>query len=360
MGTEGPSMRLCGGAGDDSRADPFFVRSGVSSVGALPAFAEVFAVFGAAAVACALALGGLRRWKVMDRPNRRSSHTWPVPRGGGIGFIVVILAGWGLLRSAGSPDVTVALLIGATAIAAVSFADDLFGVSRIVRLAVQAAAIVAALWLFPYDGRIVADFLPLGVDRLIAALAWLWFVNLFNFMDGIDGIAAGEGVVVALGLIVVAGFRPDLQLPAGEAMVIAASALAFLVFNWPPARMFMGDVGSTGIGFLLGWLLLITAAKGAAAAAFILPLVFLADASWTLASRAWRRAPLMEPHRDHAYQRAVDGGVTHAAVSIGVAAVGAGLTAAAVLAAGGSAIAGLVAASALTAGFLIWMRARSR
>ena len=167
----------------------------------------------------------------------------------------------------------------------------------------------------PSDTPILADFLPLAVDRILVALAWLWFINLFNFMDGIDGIAAGEAAIIAFGLVILAALHPDLGLASPEAIVIGAAVIGFLLFNWPPARMFMGDVGSAGLGYLLGWLLIVAAAKGALVPALLLPLYFVADASTTLAARAWRRKPLAQAHRDHAYQNAVDKGLSHALVS---------------------------------------------
>lgn len=322
------------------------------------ALALTFAVFVLATAACGLVLLGLRQWRVLDTPNSRSSHKRAVPRGGGLGFVVVILAAWAVLWWRGSDYITLTVLAGAALLAAVSFVDDLVPISYRVRLVVQAAAIALALTLFPYAGNIVSDALPWWLDRAIAGFLWLWFVNLFNFMDGIDGIAASEAAVVAAGLIAVAAFAPELQLPATAAMIVAAAALGFLLFNWSPARVFMGDVGSTSLGFLLGWLLLITAAKGALPVALILPLAFALDATSTLAIRAWRGARLPEAHRDHAYQRAVDGGWSHTAVVAAFVLAGIFLTAAAIAAAKGFAIGALSAALVLTALLLLALRRR--
>ena len=207
------------------------------------------------AAACALTLRGLLRWAVIDAPNHRSSHTRPTPRGGGLGFMAVVLIGWTALWLTGGTSATPAVIAGATAIAAISFADDLRGAPLIARLTVQAAAVVLALATFPSNTPILAGFLPLALDRIIVAVAWLWFINLFNFMDGIDGIAAGEAAVIAFGLVILAAIQPALAPVSPEAIVIGAAVIGFLLFNWPPAHMFMGDVGSAGLGFLLGWLL---------------------------------------------------------------------------------------------------------
>ena len=284
----------------------------MNGIGLLAFAALVFALSWGAST---LTLRALKRGRVLDKPNVRSSHARPVPRGGGLGFIAVILAGWTALWFWGSGGSTLAVIVGAAAVAAVSFADDLSSVSLKGRLAVQALAVAAALIWFPSAEPILADVLPLPVDRFLVGLAWLWFINLFNFMDGIDGIAAGEASVIAFGLVAVAAAAPGLGLASPEAIAVGAATFAFLSFNWPPARMFMGDVGSAGLGYLLGWLLVLATARGALAAALLLPLYFVLDATTTLLWRAWRRQALGQAHRDHAYQKAVDKGLSHAKVS---------------------------------------------
>ncbi len=309
------------------------------------------------AAACALTLRGLRRWAVIDSPNNRSSHAHPTPRGGGLGFVTVVLIVWAALWLTGRGSAVPSVIAGAAAIAVVSFADDLRGVPLSARLAVQAAAVFVALATFPSDRPILADFLPLAVDRFIVGLAWLWFINLFNFMDGIDGIAGSEAAIIAFGLVVLAAFHPDLGLASYEAIVIGAAVVGFLLFNWPPARMFMGDVGSAGLGYLLGWLLTLAASKGALVPALLLPLYFVADATTTLAMRAWRRKPLGTAHRDHAYQHAVDAGVSHAVVSASVLGLGLVLIALAILAIPAP-LTALGFGLALTAAFITWLRLR--
>ena len=309
----------------------------------------------ASLAASVLTLAGLRRGMVLDTPNERSSHTRPTPRGGGLGFMVVILAGWTALWLTGNTSVTPAVIGGAVAIAAISFVDDLRHIWFGARLAIQAIAVFAALASFPAGKPILADFLPLAVDRIVVGLAWLWFINLFNFMDGIDGLAAGETVIVAFGLIAVAAVSPVLGPVSPETLVVGAAVLAFLPFNVSPARMFMGDVGSVGLGYLLGWLLIIAASKGALIPALLLPLYFVVDASTTLARRAWQRKPLAQAHRDHAYQNAVDMGLSHTLVTSMVVALGLLLIALAALA-----VSMPVTASGLglliTAAFVAWLR----
>jgi UDP-N-acetylmuramyl pentapeptide phosphotransferase/UDP-N-acetylglucosamine-1-phosphate transferase len=300
-------------------------------------------------------LRGLSRWAVIDSPNARSSHTRPTPRGGGLGFMAVILVGWTALWLAGSQIATPAVIVGAAAIAAISFADDLKSVQLGARLVVQAIAVALALATFPSDTPILAGVLPVVVDRIVVALAWLWFINLFNFMDGIDGIAAGEAAIVAFGLVVLAAFYPQLGLAAPEAIVVGAAVVGFFRFNWPPARVFMGDVGSVGLGYVLGWLLVVATARGALVPALLLPLYFAADASTTLLARAWRRQPLIQAHRDHAYQNAVDRGLGQAMVSSLIVGLGLLLIALAVVSVPAPIVA-LGLGLAVTAALIVWLR----
>jgi UDP-N-acetylmuramyl pentapeptide phosphotransferase/UDP-N-acetylglucosamine-1-phosphate transferase len=150
--------------------------------------------------------------------------------------------------------------------------------------------------------------LPFWLDRAVAVLAWTWFINLYNFMDGIDGITGIETVCIAAGLAI-CGFA----LP--QDLVLIAASLGFLLWNWHPARIFLGDSGSVPLGYLLGWLLLSLAGSGHPAAALILPAYYLADATLTLLRRASRLEPVWRAHRQHFYQRAVQGGASHAAVA---------------------------------------------
>lgn len=313
------------------------------------------AVFVLSGITSRIALAVLTRRGVLDHPNARSTHARPIPRGGGIGFMAVILVAMGIAAATGEGHATLSVLVGAAFIVAISFADDLRSRSRLVRLTVQAIAIATVLATMPDTGPVLAAGLPLWLDRLLLAIAWLWFVNLFNFMDGIDGIAAGEATIIALGVIVLALASDGIGLPALDGAIIGAAAFGFLTVNWSPARVFMGDSGSAGLGFVLGWLLMDTANAGLLAGALILPLVFVGDASWTLLTRLARGQAIASPHRDHAYQIAVDRGLSHRRVAGLVVVTGLALIALAL----GSRFAPLLClavAAALTAGLLAWFR----
>jgi len=257
----------------------------------------------------------LRRGAVLDRPNERSSHVVPTPRGGGIAVIgTSVTASFALCGAGIMPPSAVVVAFGAAGLAVVSWFDDLRGLSPALRLLVQFAAVAAGALALP-QGAVFQGWLPLGLDRIAAALLWVWFVNLFNFMDGIDGIDASEAAAVGVGVVLVASGSLDLAAPAAA---IAAAALGFLVWNWAPARIFLGDVGSVPLGYMLGFLLYQLALRGAWQAALILPLYFLADATLTLLRRLARGERIWHAHREHFYQRAVQRGLGHAAVVLRV------------------------------------------
>jgi len=258
----------------------------------------------------------LRRAAVLDHPNERSLHEAPTPRGGGIALIAAILLAWLALIAAGAvaPRLVV-VLCGAALLAAISWIDDLRGLSPAPRLLAQLVAVGLGTTALMPAGSVFQFWLTPGLDAVAAGLLWLWFVNLFNFMDGIDGIAGSEAAAIGIGLALFAGFGagsdPGL---AALAATAAAATLGFLVWNWAPARIFLGDVGSVPLGYLLGFLLLAVAVRGFWKIALILPLYFLADATVTLLRRLARGERVWQAHREHFYQRAVQRGLGHGAV----------------------------------------------
>ena len=291
----------------------------------------------------------LRRAAMLDQPNARSSHSVPTPRGGGIAVIGAILAAWLALIALGwaGPHL-LPVVLGAAILAAVSWIDDRRSLSPLVRLAAQFVAVGFGLVVIA-PGPVFQGWLPPLLDQAGAALLWIWFVNLFNFMDGIDGLAGSEAAAIGLGLVlgasVGAGSDPAVAAPAGA---IAAAAIGFLVWNWAPARIFLGDVGSVPLGYLLGLLLLQSAAHGHWRLALILPLYFLADATLTLLRRIARRERIWRPHREHFYQQAVRRGLGHAAVAWRLAAANGVLIGCAWAAENGRSGAALAAAAIVT------------
>ncbi|MEJ0072394.1 MAG: glycosyltransferase family 4 protein [Pseudomonadota bacterium] len=261
--------------------------------------------------------GWLRRRAILDHPNDRSSHDRPVPRGGGLGLLAGLGVGWaGTLALLPGIELGTAgaLLAGAAALAAVSFLDDLRGLPVAARLPVQILAVCGVLAALPADALLFQGLLPGLADRLLTGLAWLWFINLFNFMDGIDGLSGVEAAAIGFGAALIAWLVGSFA-TVGLGVTLGAASLGFLIWNWQPARVFLGDVGSVPLGFLLGWLLLQLALDGAWAAALILPAYYWADASLTLLQRLARGEAVWRPHRAHFYQRAVRQGMSHADVA---------------------------------------------
>ncbi len=280
----------------------------------------------ATAIAAGLATGAaipfLQRRSILDYPIDRSSHASPTPRGGGLAVVPVCLLAWAVIAwnpgpwHAGVARPGLAWVLGAAAfLGAVSWLDDLRGLSPAIRLAAQIAAVGLVLGLAPAPGPYFQSLLPPALDLVAAGFFLVWFVNLFNFMDGIDGLAGSETGSIGLGVVLIAqlaGLEVTLVL-LGAA--ICGAGIGFLKWNWQPARIFLGDVGSVPLGFLLGWLLLELAAAGQWMAALILPLYYLADATLTLIRRIFRGQRPWRAHREHFYQLAVSRGGGHARVT---------------------------------------------
>lgn len=296
--------------------------------------------------------GWLERRCILDHPNERSSHVLPTPRGGGLAVTSAVLVAWALVAVQG-----VALagwvwlaMAAAAALMAASWLDDRIDLPAAPRFAAHVLAVL--LLLLPGDALVFQGWLPLWADRLLAALGWLWFVNLYNFMDGIDGITGVETVCIGAGIVIVTGLTAAPADLAPLALACAAAGLGFLVWNWHPARIFLGDVGSIPLGLLLGGLLVQLALAGQLAPAVILPLYYLGDATITLGRRAFRGEKVWQAHRQHFYQRAVRGGKTHAQVSGLVLAGNLALIGCAALAATGAVWLGLAVAVAVVASML--------
>jgi UDP-N-acetylmuramyl pentapeptide phosphotransferase/UDP-N-acetylglucosamine-1-phosphate transferase len=248
----------------------------------------------------------------LAQPNARSSHRIPTPQGAGIAVIAAtLIAAFAVMTFAGASVMKIpAIVFAATLfIAAVGLADDVHSIPVLPRLLLQAAAVAAIVFTAPESLRIV-ETLPLWLERGLVLLAGLWFVNLVNFMDGLDLMTAAEAVPISAAIALLGWLG---EVPASTTIVAAAlcgALLGFTPFNRPVAKIFLGDVGSLPIGLLLGWCLLQLAWHQQLAACVLLPLYYLTDATVTLLRRMIRREPFWAAHRSHYYQRATDNGFT--------------------------------------------------
>lgn len=265
----------------------------------------------------------------LARPNARSSHQIPTPQGGGIAVVAgtLVTAYVSAAFAEVNPGVAAALSLatGTLLLAIVGAWDDIYPISALPRLALQAVCVALLIAYAPVSGTLFPESWPRELGWAITLLAGLWFVNLVNFMDGLDWILVAEMVPVTAALAIFGWFGfldPFATLVAAS---LCGALCGFALFNKPVARLFLGDVGSLPIGLMVAWLLYILATNGHVAAAILLPLYFCGDATITLMRRAARRERLLDAHRSHFYQRATDHGFTAMAVAGHVVTVNLGL-----------------------------------
>ena len=263
---------------------------------------------------CALvATGIIRRFALrtglLDHPTNRSSHMRPTPRSGGGAIVIVFLAamaciaGYGLLDTAS----VLALILAGASIAIVGFVDDRKSLPAATRLCVHVFAAILTVYVIGTERiNILPNWAPVGVFvfSTLVFVSVVWSTNLFNFMDGIDGIAGSQAVFVAgAGALICGAVFGDFEMALAFACLAFATA-GFLVWNWPPAKIFMGDVGSGFLGFTLAGMGLLASQRAGVPIAVwvILNGIFMVDATVTLLRRMLRGERWFEPHRLHAYQ----------------------------------------------------------
>ena len=279
--------------------------------------------------------GAIRRFAVrtglLDHPTPRSSHIRPTPRSGGGAIVVCFLAALIVIAVAGLLDMKPAgaLILGSAAIAVVGFVDDRRSLPAFARFCVHVGAAALAV-LFIGTQRV--DFLPYwgGLGSVLVAgmslIGLVWSTNLFNFMDGIDGIAGCQAVFVAgAGAWISSAIFGDIGIAIAFLCLCSATA-GFLVWNWPPAKIFMGDVGSGFLGFSVAGLCLLASQRSGVSILVwvILNGVFLVDATVTLLRRMLRGERWFEPHRLHAYQHLSRRWKSHLPVTLSIAAINVG------------------------------------
>ncbi|MFN0138553.1 MAG: glycosyltransferase family 4 protein [Pyrinomonadaceae bacterium] len=264
--------------------------------------------------------------ELLDIPNERSSHITPTPRGGGAVFVVVSLAAYVVISFSYPNTFSWGFLAGAVLVVVISWLDDLFSiwfVWRFLAHGVAAALLIADVgyWQNLYL-PFVSLHLDLGIFGFVVTFLWItWVVNSYNFMDGIDGIAALQSVIAASSWVVLSYFfeMPALYFFCG---VIAASSLGFLIHNWQPARIFMGDVGSAFLGFAFAAMPLLAKHEtdrpeyDLIVAGFVFLWFFIFDSVVTFLLRLFRGDNVFSAHREHIYQKLTQSGMSHGRVTV--------------------------------------------
>ena len=293
------------------------------------------ALMGFSVTALCLAIGSylgvslLRRYftekQILDIPNERSSHSTPTPRGGGVVIVVIVLAGcivgWWLLQPP-LPFLSIVVFVIASALVAfVSWCDDVQSLSNRIRFSVHSLGAIVGIIAFGYWQVIDLPFIgvvSLGLTGTVVTFVWIvGLTNAYNFMDGIDGIAGTQAIVAGIGWVVIGWIsqQPFLVL---MGVTISASSLGFLGNNWPPARIFMGDVGSAFLGYTLAVLPVIAALVDPrlALAGVLVVWLFVFDTSFTILRRLRHGENIFAAHRSHLYQRLVIAGWSHRSVTL--------------------------------------------
>ncbi|MCK5896479.1 MAG: hypothetical protein KAG20_06720 [Cocleimonas sp.] len=265
--------------------------------------------------------------RLIQQPNHRSSHTKLIPHGGGLGIIVSTLCftAWLFWRDNVSPPQYWIAMSLSLAVAVMGLLDDIFQLSATSRLLMQfmiSSALVVTLYTLPANGLEPLAGISLGLSFVVIVLAGTWWLNLFNFMDGIDGLAASQALFMLAGAAFIIA-QLSLNAPTNATIWLwmvcfAAAILGFLWHNWSPARIFMGDVGSLFLAFILLFLALLTISLKWMnySSWLILGGVFIVDASVTLLQRLLARQAITEAHNHHTYQLLAQQWQSHAKMSL--------------------------------------------
>ena len=290
-------------------------------------FAVYIAVFAAAYTGVKLFLRWSLKREIIDVPNERSSHTVPTPRGGGVVICIVSILTLYIYSILQGESFYFAYFAGASIVALVSLADDIRELSPFVRIVCHGLAAGLTVWAYggyewfwiPFYGIVNT-----GIFGDMIAFLWIvWLINAYNFMDGIDGIAATQSITAGIGWFLT-GILLGIDGVSFYAGVLAVSSTGFLLLNWQPAKIFMGDVGSAFLGYSFAVLPLLTIKKVSdSTAASILPWIgvflvwfFVFDSFYTMLKRLFRGAKIWQPHREHIYQKLVIAGLAHWKVTL--------------------------------------------
>ncbi len=255
---------------------------------------------------------------VVDKPGDRRAHKKITPRGGGLSVVAVLIIGFIAFEYL-STNVFIEsqkIIPIFSLIAAISFLDDLKTIRVFFRLITHLICAGLSIYLFLYPRLLFHGLFPMGIDFILATICLVGFLNIYNFLDGIDGITAAESIHLSITLLILCYLRFNTIINVNFIIAIATITLAcsigFLIFNWHPAMIFLGDVGSISLGFLIGLCLLLISASTIELfiASGIASLYYIADGSLTIFIRLINKERIWQPHLKHFFQKAIKKGMT--------------------------------------------------
>jgi UDP-N-acetylmuramyl pentapeptide phosphotransferase/UDP-N-acetylglucosamine-1-phosphate transferase len=258
-----------------------------------------------------------KKKQIVDTPNQRTNHKIPTPRGGGLAILICTLICFTTIELQSHTNYYLIYLITAISIcAAISLFDDIFNISIFLRICFQILAIYLTINSLPSYNTTILPYLSLTIEKTLIAVSLLGFINIYNFMDGIDGLAASQTIYIAIIVLIFSVINPQIDPSISYiCLSIVGSCLGFLIYNWHPAKIFMGDVGSVTLGLICGWLLINLAIYGYIAAAIIIPGYYLADGITTILKRLVQKKKIWQAHSEHYYQVALRKGNSHSQVT---------------------------------------------
>lgn len=266
-----------------------------------------------------LLISSLPSFGVVDIPDPRRVHSRITPRGGGLAIVIVVIIAliayeyFSTKTLINSIKIVPLLLI----ISTISFLDDLISIPIFVRLIFHIICSTIAIFLFLFPVVLFHYELPLYIDFMLSIIGLIVFLNIYNFLDGIDGISGAESIHLSITILILCYLKSDIIINTNFIIVlniiILACSIGFLIFNWHPAKIFLGDVGSISLGFLLGLCLLLISASSVHlfVASSIASLYYLADGGLTILIRLVNKEKIWQPHLKHFFQKAVRNGKSH-------------------------------------------------
>lgn len=264
---------------------------------------------------------------IVDKPSKRRAHSKITPRGGGVAIVISFALCFLIFDycTHGSFMCSAYLLLPLCLVAAISLLDDIGYVPIIYRLCAHFIASALVVYFFLWPRTLLHNELPIHLDFAISFIGLATFLNIYNFLDGIDGITASESIHLSITILILCLLRYDViahvDLVIGISTLVCASSIAFIYYNWHPAKVFLGDVGSISLGLLLGLALLLVASSGSRlfVACFIACLYYIADGGLTILIRLMNGEKIWLPHLKHFFQKAVRKGMSHQEVATKIA-----------------------------------------